>query len=149
MSFWFNEKHSKNLNFSIKVSEQICSIKSKYQKIEIFNSEEFGKILVLDGYLMLTEKDEFIYHEMLTHVPMAIKNCEKILIIGGGDGGILFQLSKYKFVKKIDIVEIDELVVKTSKENFSFAKAFDDPRINISFSDGMKYIRSKKMNTIL
>ena len=71
MDLWFNERHSTDVNFSIKVKEQLVHEVSQFQEVDIFYSEEFGKILVLDGYLMLTEKDEYIYHEMITHIPMA------------------------------------------------------------------------------
>ena len=70
MELWFTEKHTPNVNFSIKVDRQLYSGKSEFQRIYIFDSREFGRFLTLDGYMMLTEKDEFIYHEMITHVPM-------------------------------------------------------------------------------
>ena len=71
MDLWFSEKHTKNVKLSIRVNKQLCSRESDFQRIDVFDSPEFGRFLVLDGYMMLTEKDEFIYHEMITHVPMA------------------------------------------------------------------------------
>mgnify|MGYP001021145611 FL=1 len=70
MELWFTENYTDNVKFSIRVHKQIESIQSDYQKIDVFQTPEFGKVLVIDGYIMLTEKDEFIYHEMITHVPV-------------------------------------------------------------------------------
>ena len=82
----------------------------------IFDSKEFGRFLALDGYMMLTEKDEFIYHEMIVHVPMAVHpEVKKVLVIGAGDGGVIRELCRYETIEKIDMVEIDELVVEVSK----------------------------------
>lgn len=72
MDLWFTEYYTKNARFSIKVDKHIVSVESEYQRIDVFDSYLFGRVLVLDGYLMLTEKDEFIYHEMMTHIPMAV-----------------------------------------------------------------------------
>jgi spermidine synthase len=93
--------------------------------------------------MMLTERDEFIYHEMITHVPMAVHpDAKKVLVIGGGDGGVLRELSKYTGIERIDIVEIDEMVVNVCKEYLKqTACGFDDPRVNVFYQDGMKFIR--------
>ena len=85
MELWYTEEHTKNVRFSIKVDKQLVSVKSDFQRIDIFESQEFGRFLTLDGFMMLTEKDEFIYHEMITHVPMAVNpKAKKILVIGAG-----------------------------------------------------------------
>ena len=73
MELWYTEEHTKNVRFSIKVDKQLVTKKSKFQRIDIFESKEFGRFLTLDGFMMLTEKDEFIYHEMIVHIPMAEK----------------------------------------------------------------------------
>ena len=72
MDLWFTEKHTDDVNFTIRVKKQLYSKKSYYQEIDVFDTYEFGRVLVLDGFIMLTEKDEFIYHEMMVHVPMAV-----------------------------------------------------------------------------
>lgn len=146
MGLWFTESHTNNVKFSIKLNKQLCSVKSKYQQIDILDSYEFGRILTLDGVVMVTEKDEFIYHEMIVHVPMSInKNIKKVLVIGAGDGGAIRELTKYKTVEEIDMVEIDELVVKVCKEYLpTLSSAFDDKRINFHFVDGLKFIRTKE-----
>ena len=112
MELWFAERHTQNVKFSIRVDRQLYSGQSDYQRIDIFESKEFGRFLTLDGFMMLTEKDEFIYHEMITHVPMAVHpNVEKVLVIGGGDGGVVRELCKYRDIKHIDMVEDDPLVL--------------------------------------
>lgn len=143
MELWFTEKHTPHVNFSIKVDKQLYSGQSEFQRIDVFESREFGRILALDGYLMLTEKDEFIYHEMITHVPMAvIPDAKKILIIGGGDGGTAREILRYKSVESIDLVDIDEEVAEVCKKYIpQTADSLNDPRVNCYFEDGLKYIR--------
>ena len=144
MELWFTEKHTKNVNFSIKVSKQLYGGKSEFQKIDVFKTPEFGKILTLDGLLMVTEKDEFIYHEMITHVPMATHiDAKKILVIGAGDGGTLRELCKYATIETIDLIEIDEQVVAVCKEFLpQTACGFNDERVNVHFLDGLKFVRN-------
>ena len=108
MELWFTESHTPNVKFSIRVDRQLYSSQSEFQRIDVFESPEFGRILVLDGYLMMTEKDEFIYHEMITHVPMAVHpNVKSVLVIGAGDGGVIRELTRYPEIEHIDMVEID------------------------------------------
>lgn len=146
MELWYSEKHTKNVKFSIQVDKQLYSAQSDYQRIDVFESPEFGRFLTLDGYMMLTEKDEFIYHEMITHVPMAVhKNAKKVLVIGAGDGGVLRELTRYKTLEQIDLVEIDGQVVDVCKEYLKkTACGFDDERVNVHILDGLKFIRKKE-----
>ena len=143
MVLWFTEKHTPNVNFSIKVDRQLYAGKSEFQRIDIFDSKEFGRFLTLDGYMMLTEKDEFIYHEMITHVPMCVHpSAKKILVIGGGDGGTVRELLRYPTIEHIDLVEIDELVVEVCKKYLpQTAGCLGDPRIHPYYEDGLKFIR--------
>ena len=133
MELWFTEKHTENVKLSIKVDKQLYSGQSDYQRIDVFTSPEFGVFLTLDGYMMLTEKDEFIYHEMMVHVPMAVHpNVKNVLVIGAGDGGVVRELTKYDTVENIDMVEIDEQVVEVCKEYLPFtACKLEDSRVNI------------------
>ncbi len=146
MEFWFSEKHTKDVKLSIRVDKQVYSGKSDYQRIDIFDTPAFGRILVLDGYLMLTEKDEFIYHEMITHVPMAVHpNVKDVLVIGAGDGGVVRELCRYPEIERIDLVEIDEEVIETSKKFLPFtAYQLENERVHIFIQDGLKFIRRKK-----
>ena len=117
MNFWFSEAQTPNVKLSIRVDRQLYSGKSEFQRIDVFESPEFGRFLTLDGYMMLTEKDEFIYHEMITHIPMAVHpNVKKVLVIGAGDGGVVRELVRYPEIETIDMVEIDPLVVEVCKK---------------------------------
>lgn len=146
MELWFTEKHTKDGKFSIKVDRQLFSGQSEHQRIDVFDSVEFGRFLTLDGSMRLTEKDEFIYHEMIVHVPMAVHpDVKKVLVIGAGDGGVVRELSRYKSIEHIDMVEIDELVVEVCKKYLPItAISLDDPRVEITYQDGLKFIRTKE-----
>ena len=146
LDLWYTEEHSKEAKFSIKVLRQLYSVQSPFQKIDILESEEFGRFFTLDGYMMVTEKDEFIYHEMIVHVAMATNlNIKKVLVIGAGDGGTVRELSRYPSIEHIDMVEIDKMVVDVCKEFLpQTACKLDDPRVHLYFEDGLRYIRSKE-----
>ena len=143
MEFWFSEAQTPNVKLSIRVDKQLYSGQSEFQRIDVFESPEFGRFLTLDGYMMLTEKDEFIYHEMITHVPMAVHPCvRRVLVIGAGDGGVIRELTRYPEIESIDMVEIDPQVVEVCREYLpQTACKLDDPRVHIHYEDGLKYIR--------
>lgn len=145
MDLWFTEYYTKNARFSIKIDKPVISLESEFQRIDVFDSYAFGRVLVLDGYLMLTEKDEFIYHEMMTHIPMAVNpDIRDVLIIGAGDGGVVRELAKYDSIKRIDMAEIDKLVVDVCRLYLpQTACRLDDPRVHIYYEDGLKFVRSK------
>ena len=144
MELLFREAHTPNVKLSIRVDKQLYSGQSEFQRIDVFDSQEFGRFLTLDGYMMLTEKDEFIYHEMIVHVPMATNlDVRRVLVIGGGDGGTVRELSRYKTIEKIDMVDIDEMVVKVCRELLPFtSRELDDPRVTLYFEDGLKFVRT-------
>ena len=101
MEFWFSEFHTPDVKHSIRVNKQLYSKQSDYQRIDIFETPEFGRVLTLDGNVMLTERDEFIYDEMIVHVPMAVhKEAKDILVIGAGDGGVVRELTRYDRVER-------------------------------------------------
>lgn len=143
MELWFTEKHTEHVQLSIQVDKQLYSSQSEFQRIDIFESPEFGRFLTLDGYMMLTEKDEFVYHEMMVHVPMAVHpNVKKVLVIGGGDGGTVRELSRYKMIEEIDLVEIDEEVVEACIKHLpQTACGFEDARVKCYYDDGLKFVR--------
>ena len=144
MQLWFSEMQTPNVKFSIRVERQLYSGQSEFQRIDVFESPEFGRFLTLDGYMMLTERDEFIYHEMITHVPLAVHpKVKRVLVIGAGDGGVIRDLVRYPEIEDIDLVEIDELVVEVCRKYLpQTACRLDDPRVHIHYEDGLKYIRS-------
>ena len=145
MEMWFSDVHTPNVKLSIRVDEQLFSANSELQRLDVLSSREFGKILVVDGDLALTEKDEFIYHEMISHVPMAVHpDVKQILVIGGGDGGVVRELVKYEDVEQIDVVEADPLLVEVCRRYFpQMACSLNDRRVNIYHEDGLKFIRSR------
>lgn len=146
MELLFKEKHTENVELLIKVDRQLCTCRSEYQRIDVFESAEFGRILAIDGYIMLTERDEFIYHEMITHVPMAVHpNVRDVLVIGAGDGGTVRELARYRDIERIDMVEIDPLVVDVCRKYLpGTACGLDDLRVKIHYEDGIKFISMKE-----
>jgi len=145
MELWYSEKHTKNVKLSIKIDRQLHSSQSEFQRIDVFESPEFGRFLTLDGYMMLTERDEFIYHEMISHVPMAVHpNVKDVLVIGGGDGAVVRELIKYDTIEAIDVVEIDPLLVEVCRKYMpEIANSLTDERVKIFHEDGLRFIRSK------
>ena len=143
MEFWFSEFHTPDVKHSIRVNRQLYSKQSDYQRIDIFETPEFGRVLTLDGNVMLTERDEFIYDEMIVHVPMAVhKEAKDILVIGAGDGGVVRELTRYDRVERIDLVEMDPQVVEACRAYLpGNACRMDDRRVHIYFENALKYIR--------
>lgn len=146
IDLWFTEQHTVDVRFSIKIDRQLYSGTSEFQRIDVFESREFGRFLTLDGLMMLTEKDEFIYHEMITHVAMATNpQIKSVLVIGAGDGGTIRELTRYPGIENIDMVEIDEEVVRVCREFLpKTACRLDDPRLKIYFEDGLRFVRKKE-----
>lgn len=146
MELWYTEQHTENVRFSIKVERELYSEQTEFQRIDILESKEFGRFFTLDGLMMVTEKDEFIYHDMIVHVPMATNpNIKSVLVIGAGDGGTVRELTKYDHIENIDMVEIDKRVVEVCKEYLpQTACRFGDKRVNLFFEDGLKFVRNKE-----
>lgn len=143
MDLWYTDNHTDNVRFSMKVEKQLFSEESYYQKIEILQTVDYGKILVLDGELFTTQRDEYVYHEMVVHVPMAVHpDIKKILVIGGGDGGTVRELTKYDTIEKIDLVELDKKLVDVSREYLpELSEKLNDPRVTIYFEEGIRFVR--------
>lgn len=146
MHLTFTEMHTPRVGLSIEIEKQLCSEQSDYQLIEIFESREFGRFLALDGFMMCTEKDEFIYHEMMVHVPMGVNpEAERVLVIGGGDGGAVRELCRYDHVAHIDLVEIDGRVIDLCEQYLpSISCSLRDPRVHIHVQDGLRFVRSRE-----
>ena len=145
MELWFSEEHTANVRLSLKVDKQLFSEVSDYQRVDIYESVEYGRVLVLDGRIMITERDEFIYHEMITHVPMCVNPLiKKVLLVGGGDGGSARELLKYDTIEKIDLVEVDEAVIKGCRRHIpQTAACLDNERVELFIGDGLKFIRRR------
>ena len=145
MDLWFSEFHTPDVKHSIRVTRHLYSKRSEYQQIDIFDTPEFGRVLSLDGNVMLTERDEFIYDEMITHVPMAVHpNIRDVLVIGAGDGGVVRELARYESIRRIDLVEMDPQVIEACRvwlpEN---ACRLDDSRVHIYFDNALRFIRRR------
>ncbi|KPL76975.1 hypothetical protein ADN00_10365 [Ornatilinea apprima] len=140
---WFNEELHPWYRKSLKVLEVLEDEQTDFQHLQIVRTEFFGKALILDGIIQLTERDNMGYHEMITHVPMlAVDNPETVLIVGGGDGGTLQQVLKHASVKKVVMSELDRRVVELSRKHFTeFAPAFDDPRFELVIEDAFTYMQ--------
>ena len=146
MEMWFSEFHTKDVKHALRVTRHLYARKSNYQQIDIFETPEFGRVLVLDGNVMLTERDEFIYDEMMTHVPMAVHSgIRDILVIGAGDGGVVRELTRYDRVRCIDLVEMDPQVVEACREYLpGNACRMDDRRVHIYFENALRFIRNRE-----
>jgi len=124
--------------------EQLLSERSAFQQIDVYENASFGRLLALDGLTQTTERDEFIYHEMLVHVPLiSLPDPKRVLIIGGGDGGTLRRVLEHPSVERAVMVEIDERVTQVCRELMPSigGDAFDDPRADVRFADGLAYVR--------
>ncbi|KAB5531642.1 hypothetical protein DKX38_018312 [Salix brachista] len=129
---------------SLEVKEILYKGKSEYQEVLVFESTSYGKVLVLDGIVQLTEKDELAYQEMITHLPLcSIPSPKTVLVVGGGDGGVLREISRHSSVEHIDICEIDQMVIDVSKKFFpELAVGFEDPRVRLHVGDAVDFLRS-------
>lgn len=142
---WFSDVQTDNVKLNIRLDKQLFSAISEYQRIDVFQSPAFGRFVALDGDVIFSEADEFIYNEMVTHVPMAVHpNVKKVLIIGGGDGGVAREYTAYPEIEEIDVVEPDEQFVEVCKEYFpEAAKGFEDPRVQVFHQDGLRFLRGR------
>ncbi len=144
--FWFTEKYSETCGFTFKVKEVLETNFSKFQRLDVLDTYDFGKVMLLDGLVMLTQKDEFVYHEMITNVPLfAHKNPKDVLVIGGGDGGTVRELAKHTYLNSITEVEIDKMVVDAAKRHMPFVGCgYDSEKVNLIIGDGIEFVKDKK-----
>ncbi len=141
---WFTERCDEcGTAFSIKVRGKLHDEQSRYQHIEVYETERLGNLLVIDGFVMLTSRDNFMYHEMMTHSALFTHpHPKKVLIIGGGDCGCLLEVLKHPGVEKADLVDIDERVTRVCEKFFpELCESNDDPRANLNFTDGIKWAK--------
>lgn len=142
MSIWFTEKQTANFGITAKINQTLAAVKTDYQDLKMLETEEWGNMLVLDDMVMTTENDEFVYHEMVAHVPLFTHpNPKKVLVVGGGDGGAIREVLKHESVEKATLVDIDGAVIEYSKKYLpSIAGALDDKRVAVKIDDGFMYI---------
>ncbi|UWR41367.1 polyamine aminopropyltransferase [Phaeobacter inhibens] len=141
---WNTERLHAHYAQSLRVDEMLYDSNTEHQRLKVFQNGQFGRILTLDDVVQTTEGDNFIYHEMLTHVPiLAHGNAKRVLIIGGGDGGMAREALRHTSVEHVTMVEIDAGVVDFSKEYLPMLSdgAFDDPRLNLVINDGALFMK--------
>lgn len=141
---WFTDK-DENIALSLRHTGQLLySATSPYQRVRVLESYAYGKTLVIDDMVMVTEKDEFVYHEMIAHVPVFLHGKpSNVLVIGGGDGGTVRELLKHPSVTQVTMVEIDENVVEASKLHLpQLSSAFDDPKLTLHIQDGIEFLKN-------
>lgn len=141
MPLTYDEYYNERTGLTVGINKLLFSEKTPYQTVEVFETDTWGNLMTIDGMVMLSENDEFVYHEMLSHVPVfAHPKPERVLIIGGGDGGTAREVMRHDAVKKVDMVEIDEVVVRASKEYLPGVGNWNNPKLNVLFEDGIKYV---------
>ncbi|MFY9140465.1 MAG: polyamine aminopropyltransferase [Thermacetogeniaceae bacterium] len=146
MELWFTERQTPALGITCKVLQTLHRELTPFQEIAVIDTEQYGRMLILDGMVQLTIGDEFTYHEMLAHVPLHTHpDPRNILVIGGGDGGTAREVLRHPQVERVTLVEIDRRVVEVSKEFLpEVSCAFDDPRLEVRFEDGVAYLQQKR-----
>jgi len=145
MDMWYTEKHSENVGITMKVSKTLFSGHSEFQQLDIVETLEYGRMMLLDGLVMVTERDEFVYHDMIAHPALFTHpDPKQVLVIGGGDGGSIREIMKHPGVERAVLCEIDGLVIDKSVELLpSMAGEIDgsNPRVTLHVDDGIAYIR--------
>jgi spermidine synthase len=143
---WYTELQEPGVAISLKCKSKLLEKNSDYQYIEVLDTEAFGRMLVLDGAIQTTIKDEFVYHEMISLVPLNTHpNPENVLVVGGGDGGAIREIAKHPKVKKATLVDIDSAVIETSKKYFpEISSGLSDPKVEVRVEDGIKHIADSK-----
>lgn len=144
MAHWFDEEYNGTSRFGFKVRQSLFSEQSPFQKVDIIETEEFGRALLLDEAWMTSEFDEKTYHEPIVHLPLAVApKIARVLIIGGGDGGTAREVLRYKDVQHVDLVEIDGMVVEACQRFLpTIGSAWDDPRLHVHIADGIAWVNT-------
>jgi spermidine synthase len=146
MQLWYTEYQTPNLGIACKIKKTLHTEKSEFQDIAVIETEQYGRMLVLDGIIMTTIEDEFVYHEMITHIPLFThKNPKKVLVVGGGDGGSIREIIKHPSVEKAVLAEIDGRVIEVSKQYLpEISCGLSDKRVEVNVVDGIKYVQDNK-----
>jgi spermidine synthase len=143
MTRWYEEALHEGLSFKLEASEVLYDSETEHQRVVVFENPVLGRVMTLDDIVQTTQGDEFIYHEMLAHVPILAHGAvRKVLIVGGGDGGMLEEVLKHRAIERAIMVEIDESVVDLAKQYLRpiCGGAFEDPRAELVIADGIDYV---------
>lgn len=140
---WFTEYQTPHMRLGLRISKILRHEETPYQRLLVVETEEYGRVLILDGAIQITERDEFAYHEMMAHIPLcAHPNPKAVLVIGGGDGGIVREALRHKTIERVVLVDIDGAVTKASRDFFpSVSSALDAPQVEILHQDALGYVR--------
>ncbi|SFI68858.1 spermidine synthase [Thermoflavimicrobium dichotomicum] len=146
MELWYTEKQTPSHGITSKIKRTLHHEQTEFQKLDIIETEQFGKMMVLDGMVMTTDEDEFVYHEMITHIAMNTHpNPKHVLVVGGGDGGAIREILRYSSVEKAVLAEIDGKVIEAAQNYFpQIAGGLSDPRVEIQVTDGIRHIAENK-----
>src|SRR5690606_7267736 len=144
--FWYTEKQTENFGITMKINKTLHTEQTDFQYLEMAETAEWGNMLFLDGMVMTSEKDEFVYHEMVAHVPLFTHpNPENVLVVGGGDGGVIREILKHDRVQKAVLVDIDGKVIEYSKQYLpEISCELDNPRVEVIVGDGYMHIHEHK-----
>lgn len=143
MAIIYNEHYNGSTGLTVGLNKLLFSEQTPYQSVEVYETDTWGNLMTIDGMVMLSEKDEFVYHEMLIHPALvAHPNPKRVLIIGGGDGGSAREALKHPSVEQVDMVEIDEAVVRASKLHMPGVGDFDNPKLNVLYEDGIAFVKN-------
>ena len=142
MGIWFTEKQTEHFGITMKINKTLHTEQTEFQKLNMVETEEWGNMLLLDDMVMTSERDEFVYHEMVAHVPLFTHpNPEYVLVVGGGDGGVIREVLKHPSIKKATLVDIDGKVIEYSKKFLpSIAGQLEDARVDVQVGDGFMHI---------
>jgi spermidine synthase len=143
LDLWYQERHNEEISTGLHVKSVLFSGQSQYQRVDVLETSGFGRIMTLDGLMMVTERDEFVYHELISHVPLlAHPNPQRVLVIGGGDGGTLREVLRHDCVKEAVLCEIDGMVIEASRKFLPFvAVGLNHPRAKIHVGDGVDFVK--------
>lgn len=146
MELWYTEKQTENMGLSLKVRNVLHRETTPYQELAVLDTFQYGRMLVLDGMVQTTEKDEYVYHEMITHVALYTHpNPRRAAVIGGGDGGAVREILKHPSIEKVVLAEIDAGVIEAARSYLpNISSALDDPRVEIMVGDGIAHIKARR-----
>ncbi|MEW6228125.1 MAG: polyamine aminopropyltransferase, partial [Bacillota bacterium] len=144
MELWFTERQTPGVALSLRVTRTLHRERTRYQDLAVLETVNNGKALILDGCIMTTDLDEFVYHEMIAHVPLCTHpSPRKVLVVGGGDGGTIREILKHSSVDTAVLAEIDERVIEVGREHLpALSSALQDPRCRIMAGDGAEHVRT-------
>jgi spermidine synthase len=146
LDLWYQEKHNDEISLGLHVKKIMHSVQSPFQRVDILDTTGFGRVMTLDGLMMVSERDEFVYHEMIAHLPLLVHpNPRRVLVIGGGDGGTLREVLRHDCVEEAVLCEIDGDVVEAARKYLPFvAVGLNHPRARVHIADGVEFVNKSE-----